>query len=286
MSLKLSRPLVVFDLETTGLDITKDRIIQMSYIKVSPDGHEERETLYVNPQRDIPAVVTQLTGIGDSDVSGAPTFKELVPKICNIFGGSDIAGYNSNNFDVPILAEEMARAGSDFDLSQCRLIDAMTIYRKMERRNLAAAYKFYCGREMSDDFEPHRADQDTEATYRVLLGQVDMYSAERQSEPSRILANDVATLADFCRSDNVDFAGRIVWKSVTVPAKDADGNDAGVRTERREVFNFGRYKGMEVAEALRKDPGYYGWMMSGDFAQNTKQVLTRIRLREMAKNKK
>ena len=286
MSLKLSRPLVVFDLETTGLDITKDRIIQMSYIKVRPDGHEERETLFVNPQRGIPAVVTRLTGIGDSDVSGAPTFKELVPKICNIFGGSDIAGYNSNSFDVPILAEEMARAGSDFDLSQCRLIDAMTIYRKMERRNLAAAYKFYCGREMSDDFEPHRADQDTEATYRVLLGQVDMYSAERQSEPSRILANDVATLADFCRSDNADFAGRIVWKSVTVPAKDADGNDAGVRTERREVFNFGRYKGMEVAEVLRKDPGYYGWMMSGDFAQNTKQVLTRIRLREMAKNKK
>lgn len=286
MRFTLSRPLVVFDLETTGLDIVNDRIIQMSYIKVWPDGHEERETIFVNPQRAIPDAVTRLTGISDDDVREAPTFKELVPKVCSVFAESDIAGYNSNHFDVPILAEEIARAGSEFDLSQCGLIDAMTIYSKMERRNLAAAYKFYCGRKMSDDFEAHRADQDTEATYRVLMAQIEMYSAERQSDSDRILPNNISALADFCRNDNVDYAGRIVWKNPDATGNDCDGGSEGAQTQRREVFNFGKYKGMDVAEVMRKDPGYYGWIMKSDFAQNTKQVLTRIRLREMAKHKK
>ena len=279
MKLNLTRPLIVFDLETTGLDFIRDRIIQISYIKVSPDGTEERENIFVNPEKPIPHEVVELTGITDDDVKDAPTFKTIAPQICEKFKGCDFAGYNSNHFDIPMLAEEFLRAGIDFDFSKVRLIDAQTIFHKMERRNLAAAYKFYCGRKMEDDFTAHRADEDTEATYRVLMGELDKYAPGVQEEPDRVLENDMDYLAEFSKqNDNVDFAGRIVWKPVIgadgKPVLDADGKEQKV-----EVFNFGKYKGRPVADVLRTDIGYYSWMMGGDFTFNTKQVLTRIRLR-------
>lgn len=275
MKLNLQKPLVIFDLETTGLDLVKDRVIQLSYIKVFPDGHEERGDEIINPEKPIEPLITQLTGISNDDVKDKPTFKQLADKLNKVFAGSDIAGFNSNHFDVPLLAEEFLRAGIDFDFSKCRLIDVQTIFHKLERRNLAAAYKFYCGRKMEDDFEAHRADQDTEATYRVLQGELDYYTEEHQrslgEDPTdRVLQNDVQFLADFSKvNDNVDFAGRIVW-----------GEIKGKRTE---VFNFGKHKGEAVADVLRYDPGYYSWILGGDFTYNTKQVLTRIRLREAQK---
>ena len=280
MKLNITKPLVVFDLETTGLDLVNDRIIQISYIKVMPSGEEKRENIFVNPGKPIPPLVQQLTGITDADVADAPTFKSMAASLATKFKCCDFAGFNSNHFDIPMLAEEFLRAGIDFDFSSCRLIDAQTIFHKMERRNLAAAYKFYCGRKMEDDFEAHRADQDTEATYRVLMGELDKYSAENQTEPERQLANDMDVLAEFSKNnDNVDFAGRIVWKEVTgsdgKPVMGADGKPL-----RQEVFNFGKHKGLPVADVLKRDPGYFSWMLGGDFTYNTKQVLTRIRLRE------
>ena len=279
MKLNLTRPLIVFDLETTGLDFIRDRIIQISYIKVSPDGTEERENLFVNPEKPIPHEVVELTGITNDDVKDAPTFKALAPQLSEKFKGCDFAGYNSNHFDIPMLAEEFLRAGIDFDFSKVRLIDAQTIFHKMEHRNLAAAYKFYCGRKMEEDFTAHRADEDTEATYRVLMGELDKYAPGVQEEPDRVLENDMDCLAEFSKqNDNVDFAGRIVWKPLVgadgKPVLDADGKEQKV-----EVFNFGKYKGRPVADVLRTDIGYYSWMMGGDFTFNTKQVLTRIRLR-------
>ena len=247
MKLNLQKPLVVFDLETTGLDLVKDRIIQISYIKVYPDGKEERGDELINPERPIPQLVTELTGISDDDVKDKPTFKELAQTIADKFTGCDFAGFNSNHFDVPLLAEEFLRAGIDFDFSKCRLIDACNIFRKMERRNLAAAYKFYCGRKMEEDFEAHRADQDTEATYRVLMGQLDKYAPGANEDEEKVLENDMDKLAEFSKTNNnIDFAGRIVWG--------------------------------------RMDPGYYSWILAGDFTYNTKQVLTRIRLREAKMN--
>ena len=290
MKLKLQKPLVVFDLETTGLDIVKDRIIQISYIKVYPDGREERVNHLVNPECHIKPEITQLTGIGDEEVKSAPTFKQLAKTLSDNFTGCDFAGFNSNHFDIPLLAEEFLRAGIDFDFAKCRLIDAQTIFHKMERRNLAAAYRFYCGRKMEEDFEAHRADQDTEATYRVLMGELDRYTEERQREldedpEGRVLQNDVQCLADFSKvNNNVDFAGRIVWGE----AKDSKGNvvkDENGQPVMTEYFNFGKHKGKTVADVLRFDTGYYAWMMAGEFTNNTKQVLTRIRLREAQKMK-
>ncbi|MCI6829825.1 MAG: 3'-5' exonuclease [Prevotella sp.] len=280
MKLNLQKPLVIFDLETTGLDMVNDRVIQLSYIKVYPDGKEVRGDMLINPEKHIPEVVVQLTGISDADVEGKPTFKQVAAKLNEEFSGCDFAGFNSNFFDIPMLAEEFLRAGIDFDFSKCRLIDACTIFKKMERRNLAAAYKFYCGRAMEEDFEAHRADQDTEATYRVLMGQLDMYNSNVQEDPERCLANDMDALAEFSKqNDNVDFAGRIVWAD----KKDAKGNtvlDAKGNPVKVEVFNFGKHKGEEVASVLRYDTGYFSWILGGDFTNNTKQVLTRIRLRE------
>ena len=275
MGLNLTRPLVVFDLETTGLDMVNDRIVQLSYIKVYPSGEEERENILINPGKGIPAEITELTGITDGMVEDAPRFKDVAERLAGCFAGCDFAGFNSNHFDVPMLAEEFIRAGVPFEFSACRLIDAQAIFHRMEQRNLAAAYKFYCGRNMEDDFEAHRADQDAEATYRVLVGQVEMYSPERQEEEDRRLPNDMDALAEFSkRNDNVDFAGRMVWRT-------SDGKDG--KPYRREVFNFGKYKGWDVAEVLRKDPGYYSWMLASDFTNDTKQALTRIRLREAAR---
>ena len=278
MKLNLTKPLVIFDLETTGLDLVKDRIIQISFIKVYPDGKEERGNELINPEKHIEPIITQLTGISDEDVKDKPTFKQLAQRLSDQFTGSDFAGFNSNNFDIPLLAEEFLRAGIDFDFSKCKLIDACSIFRKMERRNLASAYKFYCGRKMEEDFEAHRADQDTEATYRVLMGQLDKYAPGANEDPEKVLENNMQALADFSKMNkNVDFAGRIVWGEI----KDADGKpvlDENGEPKMIEVFNFGKYKGMPVIEALKRDAGYYGWILQGDFTYNTKQVLTRIRL--------
>ena len=288
MKLNLNKPLVVFDLETTGLDMVKDRVIQLSFIKVFPDGKEERGDYLINPECVIQPIITQLTGISNEDVKDKPTFKQLAKTLEEKFTGCDFAGFNSNHFDIPLLAEEFLRAGIDFDFSKCRLIDACSIFKKMERRNLASAYKFYCGRKMEDDFEAHRADQDTEATYRVLMGELDYYTEEKQrslgEDPEgRVLQNDMDCLAEFSKvNNNVDFAGRIVWGEV----RDAKGNvvlDEKGQPKMTEYFNFGKHKGKTVAEVLRFDPGYYAWILAGDFTYNTKQVLTRIRLREAQK---
>ena len=283
MKLNLKKPIIVFDLETTGLDLVKDRIIQISYIKVFPDGKEERENILVNPEKNIPHEVSALTGITNEDVADAPKFQDLAQKLAEEFKGCDFAGYNSNYFDVPILAEEFLRAGIDFDFSKSNLVDVQAIFHKMERRNLAAAYKFYCGRKMEDDFEAHRADQDAEVTYRVLMGQLDKYNPETAEEEDRALPNDMKYLAEFSKmNDNVDFAGRIVWRDMKGPDGKALTTEDG-SPMRQEVFNFGKYKGCDVTEVLQKDPGYYSWMLSNDFTNKTKQVLTRIRLREFNK---
>lgn len=285
MKLNLKKPLVIFDLETTGLDLVRDRIIQISYIKVGVDGSEKRGDHIINPGIMIPKEVEELTGITNEVVKDKPNFKMLAQSLCNEFEGCDFAGFNSNRFDIPMLAEEFLRVGINFDFSKCRMIDAQVIFHKMEKRNLAAAYKFYCGRKMEEDFEAHRADQDTEATYRVLQGQLDMYNPETQEEEERRIPNDMDALNEFSKmNNNVDFAGRIVWSEAKgpngQPLKDADGNSVMI-----ELFNFGKYKDQPVATVLRIDPGYYSWIMGSDFTYNTKQVLTRIRLREAANMK-
>ena len=268
MKLNLTKPLVIFDLETTGLDLVRDRIIQLSYIKVYPDGKEERENLFVNPEKEIPAEVAALTGITNEEVEKAPTFKELSTTLNEKFKGCDFAGFNSNHFDIPMLAEEFLRAGIDYDFTKCRLIDAQTIFHKMERRNLSAAYKFYCGRKMEDDFQAHLADQDTEATWRVLQGQLDMYAPGRQEETERQLENSVDALANasIIGRPFVDFAGRLVY--------DENGD---------EVINFGKYKGVKVKDVFPKDSGYYGWLMQSDFTLNTKQAFKKLWLKYAVK---
>lgn len=278
MKLNLTKPLVIFDLETTGLDISKDRIIQISYIKVMPDGQEVRNNHFVNPECKLPEIITEITSITDDMLADKPTFKELAPVLVKEFEGCDFAGYNSNYFDVPMLAEEMLRAGQALDFTKCRLIDANVIFKKMERRNLAAAYKFYCGRKMEDDFQAHLADQDTEATYKVLMGQLDMYAPGMQEEEERTLINDMDVLHEFSQQGNkVDFAGRMVWEEV----KDNSGNpvlDEKGNIKKQAVFNFGKYKGVPVSEVLKKDPGYYNWMQTSDFSMETKLWMTRIKM--------
>ncbi len=284
MKLNLKKPLVVFDLEATGLDLVHDRIIQISYVKVSPNGEENRQSIFVNPGMPIPALVQELTGITNEQVQGEKTFKEIAKELATEFTGCDFAGFNSNRFDVPLLAEEFSRAGVDFDFTKCRLIDAQTIFHKREPRNLSAAYRFYTGHKMEDDFVAHRADQDAEATYRVLMGQLDKYAPEAVEEPGMALPNDMDILAAESKmNDNVDFAGRMVWQDM----KDKDGNtitDKDGTPRKHEVFNFGKYKGWAVTDVLHRDPHYFDWIMSSDFTLNTKQVLTRIKLREAKLN--
>ncbi len=251
MELALKNPIIFFDLETTGTNILRDRIVEISYIKVMPSGNETERTLRINPGMPIPAEATAIHHITDDDVKNAPPFKQVAQELANVFLGCDIAGFNSNRFDVPMLMEEFLRAGVNIDLSRRKFVDVQTIFHKMEQRTLIAAYKFYCGKDLT---EAHSANADTRATYEVLKAQLDHY-------PSR--KNDIAFLSDFSsQNKNVDLMGRIIY------------NEAG-----KEVFNFGKYKGQLVEDVFRRDIGYYSWMMQGEFPANTKQVITNIKLR-------
>lgn len=253
MKLNLKNPLVFFDLETTGTNLNSDRIVEICYLKVYPNGNEESKTLRINPGMHIPEEASAIHGIYDADVADCPTFKDVAKNIANDIEGCDLAGFNSNRFDIPLLAEEFLRAGVDIDMMKRKFVDVQVIYHKLEQRTLSAAYKFYCDKNLED---AHTAEADTRATYEVLKAQLDHYP--------EVLENDIKFLADYSSyNKNVDFAGRIVY------------NEEGV-----EVFNFGKYKGMSVAEILKKDLGYFGWLMQGDFTLNTKNVLTKIRLRE------
>ena len=251
MELNLKKPVIFFDLETTGTDISNDRIVEICYIKVSPDGKEVEYTKRINPGMHIPETASAVHGIYDEDVKDCPMFKDVARDIAKEFEGCDIAGFNSNRFDLPLLAEEFLRAQVDIDLSRMRAIDVQVLYHKREPRTLSAAYKFYCGKVLED---AHSALADTRATYEVLKSQLDFYDD---------LENDMEKLSkESSFTNNVDFAGRFIY--------DENG---------KEVFNFGKYKGMPVDAVLDRDPGYYGWMMNGEFSLNTKQVLTRIKLR-------
>ena len=251
MKLNLRKPIIFFDLETTGTDISKDRIVEICYIKIFPDGREVEYTKRINPGMHIPEVASAVHGIYDDDVKNCPLFKDVAKEIANEFAGCDVAGFNSNRFDLPLLAEEFLRAQVDIDLSRLDAIDVQVLYHKREPRTLTAAYKFYCGTNLED---AQSALADTRATYEVLKAQLDHYAD---------MENDMSALSkESSFTNNVDFAGRMVY--------DENG---------REVFNFGKYKGMPVDAVLDRDPGYYGWMMNGDFTLNTKQVLTRIKLR-------
>ena len=255
MKLNLVKPIIFFDLETTGTDFSKDRIVEICYSKVFPDGREVEYTKRINPEMHIPEGASAVHGIYDADVKDCPTFKEVAREIANEFEGSDVAGFNSNRFDLPMLAEEFLRAQVDIDLSRLRAIDVQVLYHKREPRTLSAAYKFYCGEVLED---AHSALADTRATYEVLKAQLSHYDD---------MPNDIEALSkESAFTNNVDFAGRIVY--------DEKG---------KEVFNFGKYKGMPVDAVLDRDPSYYSWMMNGDFSLNTKQVLTRIKLRGMKK---
>jgi len=248
MRLKLTRPVVIFDLETTGLNISSDRIVELSYHKVFPNGNSESRTYRINPEMHIPEEVSRVHGIYDEDVRDCPVFAQIAKEITNVLEGSDLAGYNSNNFDVPLLAEELLRAGSDFDLKRCKMVDAYVIFMKNEPRNLSAAYHFYCGKTLEN---AHTANADTEATFEVLMAQMEKYTH---------LPDTIDGLAEYTAFNHfADFAGRIAYDKHGV-----------------EVFNFGKYKGQPVAEVLKNDTGYYGWLMQGDFPQYTKKVFTRI----------
>ncbi|MDE6338647.1 MAG: 3'-5' exonuclease [Muribaculaceae bacterium] len=248
MKLKLERPLIFFDLETTGTNIIHDRIVELSYIKVFPDGTTEQKTRRLNPEMHIPEGATAVHHITDEMVRNEPTFRQVSKALNEIFANCDIAGYNSNKFDVPLLIEEFGRAGINFELSGRNFIDVQNIFHKMEQRTLVAAYKFYCGKNLED---AHSAFADTQATYEVLLGQLDRY---------KDLEGDVKSLAEFSKMGrNVDLSARIVLDDHDEP-----------------VFNFGKHKGKRVKEVFRREPSFYSWMMQGDFAKNTKDVITAL----------
>ena len=251
MQLNLKNPLVFFDLETTGIDIAKDRIVEISMVKVMPNGEEIVKTRRINPGMPIPPESTAIHGITDEDVKDCPKFKEIAKSLAAQIEGCDLAGFNSNRFDIPMLAEEFLRAGVDVDLNRRKFIDVQTIFHKMEQRNLTAAYKFYCNKDLTN---AHSAEADTMATYEVLKAQLDRYPE---------LENDVNFLSKYSSfTNNVDFAGRMVY------------NEKG-----QEVINFGKYKGRLVEEVLKSDPSYYAWIMNGDFPLNTKKMRTEIGLR-------
>lgn len=251
MKLNLKRPLVVFDLEATGIDPAKDRIVEISMVKVMPDGDQLIKTRRINPGVPIPAAATAVHGISDEDVAQCNTFRQLAHSIAEFIGGCDMAGYNSNRYDVPLLVEEFLRAGVEIDLSSTKFVDVQNIFHKMEPRTLSAAHKFYCGSEVID---AHSAEADTVATYNVLLGQLERYGDE--------LVNDIDFLSEFSTMHRVvDFAGKVTLDENDVP-----------------VFNFGKHKGKPVVQVFESEPGYYSWIMNGDFTLNTKNVITKIRL--------
>lgn len=255
MDLKLRRPLAFIDLETTGINILADRIVELSVLKVFPDGGEEWMTTRVNPEMPIPKKASSIHGILDADVADSPKFRDIAKKLAAFLEGSDLAGYNANKFDIPVLAEEFLRVNIDFDFRRRRYVDVQVIFHKKEQRTLSAAYLFYCRKELEG---AHGAKADTQATFDILKAQLDRYSD---------LENDVEKLADFSSYNNTaDFVGRIVF--------DEDG---------KEVFNFGKYKGKLVEKVLKDDPSYYSWMMNGEFSLYTKKVLTEIKLRDFGK---
>ncbi len=251
MELPLKRPIVFFDLETTGVNITNDRIVEITLLRIEPNGKETEKTFLVNPTIPISKEATDVHGITDEDVKDKPVFKEIAKNVASFIEGADIAGFNSNRFDIPLLAEEFLRADVDFNMRNRKFVDIQVIYHKMEQRNLAAAYKFYCKKELID---AHSSKADTFATYEILKAQLDFYKDIPKSVPE---------LSEFStQNKNADLAGHIVF------------NDKNV-----EVFNFGKYKGIPVDDVLTKDPGYFGWMMNGQFPLYTKKVLTELKLR-------
>jgi len=255
MKLQLKNPIVFFDLETTGTNIVSDRIVEISYHKVSPNGREETKTIRINPEMHIPEASTAIHGITDADVAACPTFKDVAKEIARDIEGCDLAGYNSNRFDIPVLGEELLRAEVDIDLMKRKFVDVQVVFHKMEQRTLSAAYKFYCDKDL---LNAHGAEADTLATYEVLMAQLDRYPE---------LQNDIDFLSKFTtQNNNVDFAGRIIYN---------DKNE--------EIINFGKYKGQKVVDILKTDMGYYGWMMNSDFPLHTKKVLTGIKLRDFNK---
>lgn len=250
MKLNINKPLCFFDLETTGIDIVHDRIVEIAMLKLMPNGNQEMKVLRVNPEMPIPPEATQIHGISDDDVRNEPPFRALAKTVMAFMEGCDLAGFNSNRFDLPLLAEELMRAGHELDLKQRKLIDVLTIFHRMEPRTLTAAYRFYCQKELDN---AHSAAADTQATFEVLEAQLDRYPE---------LPNDMASLDKLCGSGRtLDLMGRIVL------------NEAGV-----PIFNFGKHKGKPVADVLRQEPSYYSWMMNGDFSLYTKKVITSIYL--------
>ncbi len=253
MELKLTRPICFFDLETTGIEVAKDRIVEISIFKVFPNGNKESKTWLVNPTIPIPAATTAVHGITNEKVANEPTFKELATQIHNMIKDSDLAGFNSDRFDIPLLAEELLRAEVDFDMKNRVSVDVQTIFHKKEERTLSAALKFYCSKTLEN---AHSAEADTMATYEILKAQLDRYED---------LENDMKSLSEFTtRKKSVDFAGFI--------AINADG---------KEIFTFGKNKGQLVEDVLEKEPGYYGWIQGADFPLYTKKVLTAIKLRKL-----
>ena len=254
MELKLSKPICFFDLETTGIDITKDRIVEISILKVYPNGNKESKTWLVNPTIPIPKAASDVHGITDERVANEPTFKELAKQIHNMIKDSDLAGYNSDRFDIPLLAEEMLRAEVDFDLGNRVSVDVQTIFHKMEQRTLSAAYKFYCGKDLID---AHTASADTNATYEILKAQLDRYDS---------LENNIKKLSEFTyRKQIADFAGFI-----------------GYNAKGEEIFTFGKHKGKRVEDIFDEEPGYFGWLLAADFPLYTKKILTAIKLRKLS----
>ena len=264
MNLNLRNPLIFLDLETTGMNIVTDRIVEIALIKVHPDGKEEEKEYRINPEMHIPELVSKIHGIYDEDVKDKPTFKEVAKTIAQFMEGCDFAGFNSNRFDIPLLAEEFLRADVDLDLKKRKFIDVQAIFHKMEKRTLAAAYKFYCQKPLED---AHSAMADTKATYEVLKAQLDIYKDEEYDDghgkTSKPIVNDIQALSEFSAYDtNVDFVGRIVY------------DENGI-----EIINFGKNKGIPVEKVLREQPGYYGWILNNEFPLYTKKVLTAIKLR-------
>lgn len=264
MQLKIGKSICFFDLETTGINIGKDRIVEIAVIKLNPDGKEETLEQRINPEMHIPEFVSGIHGIYDDDVRLMPTFKEFASELADFIGNSDLAGYNSNRFDVPLLVEEFLRADYDFEMKNRRLVDVQNIFMKMEQRTLGAASKFYLGKKIEN---AHSALADVTATYEVLKAQLDRYKGvefeAKDGEISTPVINDMKALSEFSSfNKNVDLIGQIIY--------DEDG---------AEVFNFGKYKGRLVEDVFAKEPQYYNWMMKADFPLYTKKILTAIKMR-------